>query len=149
MTTLDGKRVSKIVGGEHHTFALTEGGALLAFGRPTYGRLGRKDVNPDEDDRHWEPAPVHGFNGLKVMSCAAGLSVSGAITSDGQVFAWGSGGEALLGKPEGQDENERFPRKMDGLKGSGLSISFGGQHAAILISADGAASGGPSNKRQR
>jgi len=48
-----------------------------------------------------------------------------------QVFAWGSGGEALLGKPEGQDENERFPRKMDGLKGSGLSISFGGQHAGL------------------
>jgi len=134
VATLKGKRVNKIVGGEHHSFALTEGGTLLAFGRPTYGRLGRNDVNVDEDDRHWLPAPVHGFNNLEVVSCAAGLSVSGAITSDGQVYTWGSGGEALLGKPEGQDENERFPRQIQGLKGSGLSISFGGQHAGLFYS---------------
>lgn len=29
---------TQVVGGEHHTFALTEGGGLLAFGRPLYGR---------------------------------------------------------------------------------------------------------------
>jgi hypothetical protein len=24
------------------------------MGRATYGRLGRKDVNPDKDERHWQ-----------------------------------------------------------------------------------------------
>eukprot|EP00854_Cymbomonas_tetramitiformis_P033295 gene33295-42645_t len=37
---LQGKRVTQIASGEHHTLALTKNGAVLAFGRPTYGRLG-------------------------------------------------------------------------------------------------------------
>ncbi len=40
--------------GEHHTLVITERGALLSMGRPTYGRLGRKDVDPEKDQRHWQ-----------------------------------------------------------------------------------------------
>ena len=143
--SLSGKRVTSISGGEHHTLAVTEGGSMLSFGRPTYGRLGRTDVNAEEDARVWQPKEVHGLS--RVVAGAAGLSVSAAITADGHVYAWGSAGEALLGKPEGDEADEVLPRKIEGLKGGGIAIGFGGQHAAILVSSDPV--GGPSQKRQR
>lgn len=146
--SLNGKRIQKIFGGEHHTFALTEAGGLLSFGRPTYGRLGRQDVNPKKDARHWQPAAVHGFNAIKVVHAAAAGQVSGAVTADGQAFAWGSGGDAMTGKPEGDEEDEHLPRLIEGLKGV-LAIGFGGQHAALLVSSEAAGGAGQSNKRQR
>jgi alpha-tubulin suppressor-like RCC1 family protein len=88
------------------------------------------------------------LEGKVVVAAAAGLSVSGAITADGLVYTWGSAGEAMLGKPEGDDSDEHFPRKIEGLKGAAISMDFGGQHAALLVSADGGPTSS-SNKRQR
>ncbi len=41
--------------GEHHTLALTADGTLLSFGRATYGRLGRTDVDVAGDTAEHEP----------------------------------------------------------------------------------------------
>ncbi len=89
------------------------------------------------------------MEGKVVVAAAAGLSVSGAITADGLVYTWGSAGEAMLGKAEGDDSDEHLPRKIEGLKGAAFSMDFGGQHAAMLVSADGGPAASSSNKRQR
>jgi len=49
----EGRRVIAMCGGDHHTLAVTQSGQLLSFGRPTYGRLGRTDVDVNSDD------PIH------------------------------------------------------------------------------------------
>ena len=60
-----------------------------------------------------------------------------------QVFAWGSAGEGMLGKPEGDEKDEEKPRKIQGLQGAGLSISFGGQHAGRSSSSSSSSSSSP------
>lgn len=44
----------------------------MSFGRPTYGRLGRQDVNPSSDDAVPQAKPVDGLDGLPVAGMAAG-----------------------------------------------------------------------------
>ena len=46
----------------------------MAFGRATYGRMGRLDVNPTGDDSHPEARPVDSLDGLTVNGMAAGES---------------------------------------------------------------------------
>ncbi len=50
-----GRGLTCIVSGEHHTLAIASGGRVLSFGRPTYGRLGRLDVDISSDTAEHEP----------------------------------------------------------------------------------------------
>ena len=59
-----------MVSGEHHTLALTTDGTLLSFGRPTYGRLGRPDVDVETDIAEHEP---------KARTHSAALSACGPL----------------------------------------------------------------------
>eukprot|EP00959_Pyramimonas_sp_CCMP1952_P012694 268415-Pyramimonas_sp.AAC.1 len=132
--SLSGKTITAIEGGEHHTLALTSEGEVLSFGRPTYGRLGRKEVEVNSDEPYDVPAPVRGIEG-KVASIAAGVSVSGAVTQSGAVYVWGYGETCQLGK--GKDEKDEIePVRMKANKAfsgnTGLILSFGGQHSAMI-----------------
>lgn len=51
---------------------MVQGGQLLSFGRATYGRIGRLDVNPKGDDSVPEARPVDNSNGITVKGMAAG-----------------------------------------------------------------------------
>jgi len=153
--SLSSKNIVQIGGGEHHSLARTENGEVYSFGRPTYGRLGRSDVDGNKDDRHWNPGKVAGLDGAAVC-VAGGLSVSGAVTARGTLFAWGTGGDGLLAK--GDDEaDEHLPRAVGDAAGHPhvVNVSFGGQHAAMLAAASDpaadAAAAAPfsSNKRRR
>lgn len=62
---LDG--ASGASGGQHHSLVLKDG-ALWSCGRPTYGRLGRKDAPIDTDEPVSTPAPVDGLEGVKVRA---------------------------------------------------------------------------------
>lgn len=45
---------------------------LYAFGRPTYGRLGRDDVGASSDDAVPDAKPVSNLDGIKIAGMAAG-----------------------------------------------------------------------------
>eukprot|EP00193_Tetraselmis_chui_P008055 CAMPEP_0177758854 /NCGR_PEP_ID=MMETSP0491_2-20121128/4413_1 /TAXON_ID=63592 /ORGANISM="Tetraselmis chuii, Strain PLY429" /LENGTH=376 /DNA_ID=CAMNT_0019274629 /DNA_START=108 /DNA_END=1235 /DNA_ORIENTATION=+ len=47
-------------GGQHHSLVCLKDGKLMSMGRPTYGRLGRKDVNVSSDDPVPEVKQVEG-----------------------------------------------------------------------------------------
>ena len=74
---LSGRQVASVRSGQHHTLVLTRQGELLSFGRPTYGRLGRKGVDVAADAACPEVEKVEGLEGVKVAGAAAGLAVSG------------------------------------------------------------------------
>ncbi|WZN61323.1 regulator of chromosome condensation [Chloropicon roscoffensis] len=133
LVCLDGKGVKRISGGEHHTLALTQKGKVLAFGRPTYGRLGRPDVAADKDAFVSEPNYCEGISG-RVECIATGMAVSGAVTTDGDAYVWGYGTTGQLGKGE-DDGDEILPYllKTKRLAGKNVTwLSFGGQHAGLV-----------------
>jgi len=133
--------------GQHHTLALTSTGAALAFGRPTYGRLGAAGADPSSDEG--VPFPVRvdtsRINNGPFAAVSAGLAVSGAIVAAASSLpfpaAWGFGDSGQLGKHSGGDDagegDELNPRAVDlPPRAQGrqtLALEFGGQHAVLLV----------------
>lgn len=76
--------------GAEHSFALTEGGALYAWGLNASGQLG-----DGSNESRATPARVVGITG--VTHVAAGASHSLAVTQDGSLFSWGSNERGQLG----------------------------------------------------
>jgi len=156
LESLTKHHVKSISGGEHHTLALTQKGKLLAFGRPTYGRLGRSDVEATKDAFVSEPNFVDGISG-RVESMGTGMAVSGAVTSEGDVYVWGYGTVGQLGKGD-DEEDEVLPYhlKTKRLEKSDVQmVSFGGQHAALVAKPKSAAAmaapafGAPPQQKKR
>ncbi|KAI3438963.1 hypothetical protein D9Q98_001377 [Chlorella vulgaris] len=132
---LEGKGVTLVRSGQHHTLVLAEGGSLLSFGRPTYGRLGQKDAEVSADAACPEPKAVDGLEGVQVAGAAAGLAVSGCFSEAGDGWLWGFGTSNQLGKGD-DDEDEIVPKKLAETKRFAnqkiVQLEFGGQHAALL-----------------
>ena len=51
---------------------MVQEGQLLSFGRATYGRIGRLDVDPKGDDSNPQARPVDNLEGATVKGMAAG-----------------------------------------------------------------------------
>lgn len=130
-------KVKAIRSGQHHTLVVTTDGSLFSFGRPTYGRLGRKDVDVGADTACPEARRVSsGLEGVTVVGAAAGLAVSGCFSNDGTAWVWGFGTSNQLGKGD-DDEDEDIPRKLAETKlfskeRQVTSLEFGGQHVGLL-----------------
>lgn len=133
--SLEGKDVKKLCSGQHHTLAITEGGQILSFGRPTYGRLGQLQADSNSDSACPTPSYVDCLDGIRVTGAAAGLAVSGCFDDKGDAFLWGFGTSNQLGKGD-DDEDEKTPRKLAETKRfTGVKVvqlEFGGQHVALL-----------------
>ena len=80
-----------------------------------------------------DPKGVDGISG-RVESIGTGMTVSAAVTSDGDAYVWGCGITGQLGK--GEDEEDEFLPHL--LKTKRLEkcdvqmVSFGGQHAGLV-----------------
>ncbi|KAK9819199.1 hypothetical protein WJX74_002113 [Apatococcus lobatus] len=134
--SLEGKKILEVGPGDHHTLARTQDGQLLSFGRPTYGRLGRKDVDPASDDGCSVPASVDGLEGQHVHHMSAGSAVSSCIAGDNQdAYLWGFGDSSQLGKGD-DDSDELVPLKLKETKRFSnrkvLQVEMGGQHVGLL-----------------
>lgn len=136
-------RIAAIAGGEHHTLALTRKGEVLSFGAPTYGMLGRSNVDAaaSSSDKH-APHPIDLADGLgdeAVVGIAAGTNVSAAVTRQGNLFLWGSNVNYQMAKGA-DDEDNALPTRMRRHKAFGtrrvMAAAFGGQHGALLASAE-------------
>lgn len=127
--------IKSVAPGQHHTLFVTNKGSLLSCGRPTYGRLGRKDAEVTSDKPCPEIKPVDGLDGVCVDGAAAGLAVSGCFDTTGHVWLWGFGTSNQLGKGD-DDEDEIIPKKVAETKRFNaqktMILEFGGQHVALL-----------------
>ena len=137
------QRAAAIAGGEHHTLALTRRGEVLSFGAPTYGMLGRSNVDAGESSSaNHAPFPVDladGLDGEAVVGVAAGTNVSAAVTRAGNAYFWGSNVNYQMAKGADDDDNE-LPARMRRHKAFGqrrvLAVAFGGQHGVLLASGE-------------
>ena len=85
---------SAVALGAHHfaSYAITSTGSLLAWGSGTDGDLGDNSTANSE-----VPVPVQLPAGTVVTSVAAGHDFALAVTSTGQVYAWGNNSDGQLG----------------------------------------------------
>lgn len=94
---LQDKTIIAVATGRDHSLVLCSDGTLAAWGRNQYGQVGDGST-----DRQIIRVPVlvdrtGALAGKTVVAIAAGLEHSLALTSDGNVFAWGRNEKGQLG----------------------------------------------------
>lgn len=89
------RRVLKMALGQMHTALLSEDGLVYTMGSPANGRLGYR-IGPDQRYQS-TPKCIDALRKHKVIDISSGFCHTVALTTQGQVFAWGSGSEGQTG----------------------------------------------------
>ena len=119
-----------------HVLALTASGSVWAWGRNEDGQLG---VQRAEGTLHHaaQPQRVIALSSLRIRIIACGRTHSVAVTSDGDLYSWGSGDDGVLG--HGDTTSRASPTLCDALRGRQvLSVACGSRHTLALIVASDA-----------
>jgi alpha-tubulin suppressor-like RCC1 family protein len=95
VSSLQGKRITKISCGSFHTLALTELSNVFSWGRGAHGRLG----HGNEDDLT-VPKLMESFLSRKTKDISGGHRHTAAVTMDGAVYCWGDNSDRRLGVVE-------------------------------------------------
>lgn len=137
-----GVTVTKISAGSDHGLALTSAGGLLAWGFNNHGQLGNGTTTISD-----VPVPVAIPAGDTVRAVGGGAFHSLALTTSGQVLAWGDNADGELG--DGSTTDSPIPvvvRVPAGL--SVTAVSAGAAHSLALTSAGQALAWGLNNDGQ-
>jgi len=129
--TFTGRRVVTVSAGARHSLATTADGAAWSWGSGGFGQLGH-------GDQQSQPLPkkVEAFAGRRVVAVSAGYSHNLAITADGAMWSWGSGGVGQLG--HGDMQGQPLPKKIETFAGRRVVAVSAGDRHSIAITADGA-----------
>src|SRR5450759_2553757 len=120
-----GTTVIAIAGGGQHSLALTSSGQVLAWGYNEAGQLGNGTTTSQSNT----PVAVSLPSGTTVTAIAGGFSHSLALTSTGQVLAWGRNLEGELGN--GTTTNSSTPVVVSAIRAA-VAISGGGYHSLAI-----------------
>ena len=140
LVTLPGEvgPVTQIAAGAYHSLALTSTGQLYAFGNNYYGQLGNTTNNAVE-----EPNPTPTLVTLPsevghVTQIAAGANHSLALTSTGQLYAFGENYFGQLGNTTNNRKQEPNPTPtlvtLPSEVGHVTQIAAGANHSLALTS---------------
>jgi alpha-tubulin suppressor-like RCC1 family protein len=129
-----GKTVIAVAGGGNHSVALTSDGKVFAWGVNIWGQLGDGTTTS-----RLSPVAVDmsgALLGKTVTAIAAGAAHTVALTSDGNVFAWGYNGDGEVG--DGTTTTRLSPVAVD-MSGALLgktviAVAAGGYHIVALTS---------------
>ena len=125
--------ISVALGGAH-SGALTHDGRVFTWGLNAHGRLGDGTTTtrsvPTEITEHFDLD-----DGERIVSLVLGLDHSGALTSHGRVFTWGSNNHGRLG--DGTQTSRHVPMEITSLfsltpEDKIVSLVFGQHHSAAL-----------------
>ncbi|XP_029961368.1 LOW QUALITY PROTEIN: probable E3 ubiquitin-protein ligase HERC1 [Salarias fasciatus] len=122
----DVSNVGEVSCGSSHTIALSKDGRTVwSFGGGDNGKLGHGDTN-----RVYKPKVVEALQGMFIRKVCAGSQSSLALTSTGQVFAWGCG--ACLGCGSSEATALR-PKLLEELATTRVvDVSIGDSHCLAL-----------------
>jgi alpha-tubulin suppressor-like RCC1 family protein len=96
--------VTAIAGGYATGYALRSDGTVWAWGDGQSGALGVAD----DGSYSTVPVQVAGLEHLRITAIAAGYATGYALTSDGDLWAWGAGGVGQLGN-NGTSNSQAVP----------------------------------------
>jgi alpha-tubulin suppressor-like RCC1 family protein len=120
--------VSAVAAGDDHGLALKgDGTTVWAWGGNAYGQLG----NGATSSPNSTPAAVPGLSG--VVAVSAGYFFSLAVTSNGNVYAWGNNQYGQLG--DGTTTQRNSPVQVTGL--TGVTGVAAGQRHSLAVKSDG------------
>ncbi|XP_078172727.1 regulator of chromosome condensation (RCC1) family protein [Carex rostrata] len=118
--------VSAVACGGFFTLALTPCGELWSWGANSNFELGRGNNSSD-----WRPEPVSSLKDTRIVQVACGGYHSLALSEEGEVYAWGHGGQGQLGQPSIQ--NQRVPVVIKALSDDKIVfIACGGSSSAAV-----------------
>jgi len=126
---LEDKGVVQLVGGEHHSLALTDDGAVYAFGRGDSHQLGFADGT----EQSTTPRLISALDGVRVRKLASGSNQNVAVTRTGDLYAWGFGEMGQL--CNGKSADEAAPALVESTALSGMAVlaaASGAQHSVLL-----------------
>jgi len=116
--------------GLYHTLALTDDGALWAWGFNSYGQLG-----DGTDTDSYIPLQVNLPAGVTVTAIAAGMNYSLALADDGTVWAWGENYYGELG--DGTTDHSGIPVQVQIPAGEIITSIAAGTYHALALSDSG------------
>ena len=126
---------ARAAGGARHSLFIDGEGRLSSCGKAeswTPGLLGHGEGVTRLNTPTRLPTPL---GGERAVSVSAGAVHSLAITADGAVWSWGSGGSGRLG--HGDEQSQPLPRKVEAFAGQRVvAVSAGGFHS-LALTADG------------
>jgi alpha-tubulin suppressor-like RCC1 family protein len=125
-----GTTVTAVSGGVDHSLALTSTGQVLAWGDNTYGELGN-GTNTSSST----PVAVSLPSGTTVTAIAGATIFSLALTSSGQVLAWGFNGQGQLGN--GTTTNSSTPVSVSLPSGTTVTAIAGFGHHGMARTSTG------------
>eukprot|EP00066_Takifugu_rubripes_P013620 XP_011602886.1 PREDICTED: probable E3 ubiquitin-protein ligase HERC1 isoform X2 [Takifugu rubripes] len=118
--------VGQVACGSSHTIAVAQDGRTVwSFGGGDNGKLGHGDTN-----RVYRPKVIEALHGFIIRKVCAGSQSSLALTSAGQVFAWGCGSCLGCGSSETTSLRPRFVEDLSITKI--IDISCGDSHCLAL-----------------
>ncbi|XP_029108431.1 probable E3 ubiquitin-protein ligase HERC1 isoform X2 [Scleropages formosus] len=118
--------VGQVACGSSHTIVVSQDGRTVwSFGGGDNGKLGHGDTN-----RVYRPKVIEGLHGYIVRKVCAGSQSSLALTSAGQVFAWGCGSCLGWGSSETTLLRPRIIEELSVTKI--IDISCGDSHCLAL-----------------
>ncbi|XP_077870271.1 putative E3 ubiquitin-protein ligase HERC1 [Saccoglossus kowalevskii] len=122
--SLCGIGVKKVCCGTQFTVALTKDGRVFTFGQDRLTGIPEGRGRPTN-----KPQQVPGLSGYYVDDITVGSEHTLALTSSGDVFAWGSNGDGQLGL--GHTNSVREPTMISALQGKNIrQISAGRTHSS-------------------
>lgn len=125
-------RIIEVAAGEYHSLVLTSSGQLYTFGDNQSGQLGDGTTTSRPTP---EPIALPGAKG-SIIKIAAGWEFSLAVTSSGQLYAFGNDEDGQLGNGKSDDSPHPTPEAitLPGITGSIDEISAGKDHSLVLTS---------------
>ena len=128
---LAAERVVRVAAGSNHCVAVTSTGELWSWGKGYSGQLGHGDTQ----DQH-APRRVEALAAERVVQVAAGSDHCVAVTSTGELWAWGDGEEGQLGHGDTQDQ--LVPRRVEGLAAERVMHAAAGSNHTLVVTSTGA-----------
>ena len=111
---MSGKIVTSIACGSYHSVALTSDGDIYTWGSNNCGQLGLGITNNQPNPKR--VCGILSSGNKSTISISCGQSFTLALTSDGELYAWGYNGNGQLGI--GNNTNQQLPAKVNGMNGN-------------------------------
>ncbi|XP_039264808.2 uncharacterized protein LOC120340578 [Styela clava] len=122
--------VSMVACGRNHTIACTANNKIFVFGNNSDSQLGVDDIDSSN-----LPLEVNVVNNGAIKQIGAGADFSVALTSDGDIYVWGSNVEGQLGL--GSEVNEAIKPTLLKTINQVKYVACGYYHmAAVTVSGD-------------
>jgi alpha-tubulin suppressor-like RCC1 family protein len=122
--------VTAVAAGSAHALALTSTGQVYAWGSDLYGQLGNGTTTGAD-----VPTPVTAPTGVTFSAIAAGGDHSLALTSTGQVYAWGANSSGQIG--DGTTAGRTSPTLVLAPTGVVFSALAAGTAHSMAVATDG------------